>query len=222
MNKRWLVLLAPLGVAVGGVAGASSLPPAPAPTPVPEGLSEGQETVSAQECFDGFMSSCDQLFFSSPPGTSGEEYRRTCGGRSPDGQGMACASTFANAPMAAPASPTGDAPAPPAEETALAQTQFDAAMAANAIDPAAVKLVGCRADYSTAPNSGEGVVSSICLGFVGGEPGNPNNPPQLWGVSTIHTADGSVISFVARYPGMATGVGEPIPGTATPPISVPG
>jgi hypothetical protein len=95
-------------------------------------------------------------------------------------------------------------------------------MAANAIDPAAVKLVGCRADYSTAPNSGEGVVSSICLGFVGGEPGNPNNPPQLWGVSTIHTADGSVISFVARYPGMATGVGDPIPGTATPPISVPG
>jgi hypothetical protein len=134
---------------------------------------------------------------------------------------MGCASTFANAPVAAPASPTGDAPAPPADETALAQTQFDAAMAANAIDPAAVKLVGCRAEYWTTPNSGERVVSSICLGFVGGEPGNPNNPPQLWGVSTIHSADGSVISFVTRYPGAAAAVGDPIPGTATPPISIP-
>jgi hypothetical protein len=198
------------------IAGASPLPPAP----LPEGLAEGQEMLSAQECFDGVMSSCDQLYFMAPPGAV-SEYGRTCGGRNPNGEPMGCAETFASAPVAAPAAPTGDAPVPPPEETALAQAQFDAAMAANAIDPAAIKLVGCRSDYSTAA-SGDRIVGSICLAFVGGEPGNPNNPPQLWGVSTIHTADGSVISFALRYQGQATGVGDPLPGTPTPPISIPG
>ena len=225
MNKRWLVLLAPLGVAVGGVAGAASLPPAPAPTPVPEGLPEGQEAVSAQECFDGYMSSCDILWAVSESGSPAEDYGATCGGRIPDGSeyvyvhirrrssGCTCVS---------PPASTGDAPTPPPEEVELAQAQFYEAMAANAIDAATVTLVGCRADYSTAPNDPTiDVVSSICLGYVGGERGNPNNPPQLWGVNTIHHTDGTVFSFVFRYPGVAEGVGDPIPGTPTPVITIP-
>jgi hypothetical protein len=122
----------------------------------------------------------------------------------------------------ASSSPQAPAPTPPPEEVELAQAQFDAAMAANAIDAATVRLVGCRADYSTAPNDPTiDVVSSICLGFVGGERGNPNNPPVLYGVNTIHQTDGTVFSFVFRYPGMAEGVGEPIPGTPTPVITIP-
>jgi hypothetical protein len=194
-------------------------------------LPEGQEAVSAQECFDGYMSSCDLLWVVAEAGSPAEQYGASCGGRKPDGIGNECMFTFADTPAAAtatepaassPAS-TGDAPTPPPEEVELAQAQFDAAMAANAIDPATVNLVGCRADYSTAPNNPTiDVVSSICLGYVGGERGNPNNPPVLYGVNTIHQTDGTVFSFVFRYPGVAEGVGDPIPGTATPPILIPG
>ncbi|MDQ3464952.1 MAG: hypothetical protein M3500_09730, partial [Actinomycetota bacterium] len=38
----------------------------------------------AQECFEGVMESCDDLFFQSEIGSAYEEYGGTCGGRIED------------------------------------------------------------------------------------------------------------------------------------------
>jgi hypothetical protein len=149
MNKRWLVLLAPLGMAMGGVAGAA-------------------------------------------------------------------------APVTEPAAPAPMGEVPPPEETALARTQFDAALTANGIDPATARLVACTSEYSTAPlDPTQQKISSVCYGVVGEVSTDPNGPqPILYVADTVHNADGSVFTFFLKYPGPEM-LGDPMPGEPTAPITFP-
>jgi hypothetical protein len=60
----------------------------------------------AQDCYEGDMQACDDLFLESPSGSDYEDYGNTCGGRLPDPQGRYCADTLFNAPTLPP---TGNA-----------------------------------------------------------------------------------------------------------------
>ena len=118
--------------------------------------------------------------------------------------------------------PPGDAPMPPPEETALARTQFDAALTANGIDPATARMVTCTSEYTTAVfDPTQQVISGVCFGLVGEVPTDPNGPqPILYGANTIHNADGGVITFFFKYSAPEI-IGDPMPGEATAPITFP-
>jgi hypothetical protein len=76
------------------------------------------------------------------------------------------------------AAPPGDAPVPPPEEQVLARREFDAALTANGIDPAAAYAVACTSLYSTVPNDPTTpVVSSFCWGLIGTPTLDPSQPP---------------------------------------------
>jgi hypothetical protein len=77
---------------------------------------------------------------------------------------------------------------PPAEETALARREFDAALTANGIDVAEAFAVACTSRYSTMPfDPTTPAVSSICWGLVGAPMTDPNQaPPVLYANTTYH------------------------------------
>jgi hypothetical protein len=144
MNKRWLVLLAPLGLVVGGFTGASAEP--------------------------------------------------------------------------APPAPTADVPA---EEIALARAQFDAALSANGIDPATVRLVMCNSEYDRDPDLGVGLVRSMCYGMVGAHPWFETDPrPMRVGTTTIHFEDGTLSTALSELD-ITESIGEVLNGEPTAPITVP-
>ena len=113
-------------------------------------------------------------------------------------------------------------PVVPPEETVIARTQFDAALTANGIDPATARAVACTAEYSTAPFDPEQrYISSICFGLVGEVSPDPNAPqPVLYAANTVHDETGTVFTFFYKY-GAFEQIGDPIPGEATAPISIP-
>lgn len=70
----------------------------PAPTVEPTGLGDDPELDAlAQECYDGTMSSCDDLYNASESGSAYEEYADTCAGRQPAGTGRYCVTSFPGA-----------------------------------------------------------------------------------------------------------------------------
>lgn len=67
----------------GGGGGSGDVPD---PTS-PEGLGDDPTMDAlAQDCFDGNMEACDQLFFVSEVGSAYEDYGYSCGGRVPEGE----------------------------------------------------------------------------------------------------------------------------------------
>ncbi len=67
----------------------------PAPTVEPTGLgTDPQLDALAQACYDGDMTSCDDLYNASASGSAYEEYGDTCAGRQPTGTGRYCVSSF--------------------------------------------------------------------------------------------------------------------------------
>ena len=85
--------------------------------------------MSAQECFDGVMSSCDQLYLNAPPGAAEGVWEESEGATPMESQwdvrphSQTLLWLRLRLQRAMPRNPR-------AEETALAQTQFDAAMVA--------------------------------------------------------------------------------------------
>jgi hypothetical protein len=78
----------------GGSGGDSSLPAA---TSEPEGLGEDPDLDEyAEECFDGDMESCDDLYRESPRSSAYELYGGTCAGRQPnaDASKVYCVDAF--------------------------------------------------------------------------------------------------------------------------------
>ena len=62
--------------------------------PPPTGLGDDPAMDAlAQDCFDGDMQACDDLFMQSPAGSEYEDYGDTCAGRQPDG-GTFCTLAF--------------------------------------------------------------------------------------------------------------------------------
>jgi hypothetical protein len=69
-----------------------AIPPAEAE---PDGLGTDAELDElAEECFDGEMESCDDLYTQSPSDSAYEEYGDTCGGRQPPRTRRFCADMF--------------------------------------------------------------------------------------------------------------------------------
>ena len=65
------------------------------------------------------------------------------------------------------------------------------------------------------------VVSSGCYGLVGAPPSGPADPqPTLYATNTLHSGDGSVVSFLYKF-APPEFVGDPLPGESTPPITFP-
>ena len=69
-----------------------SVPPATVP---PTGLgSDPALDAQAQQCYDGDMAACDDLFFAADADSAYERYADTCAGRQPEGTGELCTATF--------------------------------------------------------------------------------------------------------------------------------
>jgi len=60
----------------------------------PEDFGDAQFNRLAQQCFDGDLGACDDLFFQTPIDSAGEEYGSTCGGRLTDGVSGSCEETL--------------------------------------------------------------------------------------------------------------------------------
>lgn len=63
------------------------------PAPAPQ-LTDENEATYAGDCEAGNLQACDQLYFVSSPGTPGEEYGATCGGRTEQRMDGTCATVF--------------------------------------------------------------------------------------------------------------------------------
>jgi hypothetical protein len=63
------------------------------PTRPPAGTEaqDPQLTALAQECYEGSMAACDDLYLRTPRGSELERYGDTCGGRMPDPRRRYCA-----------------------------------------------------------------------------------------------------------------------------------
>jgi hypothetical protein len=62
--------------------------PDPPPAATPD---QGAElTALAQDCYEGSMEACDDVFRDSPLGSELEDYGNTCGGRMPEPRGRYC------------------------------------------------------------------------------------------------------------------------------------
>ncbi|MBB3676487.1 hypothetical protein [Modestobacter versicolor] len=71
--------------------------PAPAATQEPTGLGDDPALDRlAQECHDGLMSACDDLFVDSPLDSDYEAYGDTCAGRREGGQWSFCVDVFSD------------------------------------------------------------------------------------------------------------------------------
>ena len=78
----------------GGSGGGSSIPAA---SSEPEGLGDDPEFDEyAEECYDGDMEACDDLYWASPPDSAYELYGGTCAGRQPnaDASEVLCVDAF--------------------------------------------------------------------------------------------------------------------------------
>ncbi len=60
----------------------------------PEDFGEAEFNRLAQQCFDGDLGACDDLFFQTPIDSAGEDYGSTCGGRLTDGVSGSCETTL--------------------------------------------------------------------------------------------------------------------------------
>ncbi|WP_448642595.1 hypothetical protein [Geodermatophilus sp. URMC 63] len=68
------------------------VPPATIP---PTGLgSDRVLDARAQDCYDGDMAACDDLYFAADVDSAYESYADTCAGRQPEGTGQLCTVTF--------------------------------------------------------------------------------------------------------------------------------
>jgi hypothetical protein len=95
--------------------GGLGLPPAPAPTlALPTGSTNPEHGVLAQQCLDGSMVACDDLFVavvnedgSAVPGLEAyKTFADTCAGRQPEHTGELCDDVFTSTNSAPPAPPT--------------------------------------------------------------------------------------------------------------------
>jgi len=137
--RRVLGLVA--GIVVGGLvlaapapAGATTPPSEPPGAPVDPG-DLGDDPLFdglAQACFEGDMTSCDDLYWRTPVDSTYEEYGSTCAGRVPAGTYGSCAEEVAAAVDAASAVPAApEQPAGLGTDVALdelAQQCFDGAL----------------------------------------------------------------------------------------------
>lgn len=72
--------------------------PAPAATLAPAGLGEDPDLDRlAQQCADGQMNPCDDLYSESSPGSDYEDFADTCAGRRPGGEDTFCVDVFYDA-----------------------------------------------------------------------------------------------------------------------------
>lgn len=60
----------------------------------PEDFGDAEFNRLAQQCFDGNLGACDDLFFQTPIDSAGEDYGSTCGGRLTDGVSGSCETTL--------------------------------------------------------------------------------------------------------------------------------
>ena len=60
----------------------------------PDDFGDAQFNRLAQQCFDGDLGACDDLFFQTPVGSAGEDYGSTCGGRLTEGVSGSCEDTL--------------------------------------------------------------------------------------------------------------------------------
>ncbi|MCZ2830310.1 hypothetical protein O2W14_15850 [Modestobacter sp. VKM Ac-2986] len=94
-----LVLTVLLVVRPASGPGPLSLPPVPVPAPAatlpPTGLGADADLDRlAQQCSDGQMNPCDDLYQESFPGSDYEAYGDTCAGRRTAGEDTSCADVF--------------------------------------------------------------------------------------------------------------------------------
>ncbi|GAB4081365.1 hypothetical protein GCU67_12300 [Modestobacter muralis] len=94
-----LVLTVLLVVRPASGPGPFSAPPVPVPAPAatlaPTGLGEDTDLDRlAQQCSDGQMNPCDDLYLESFPGSDYEAYGDTCAGRRTAGEETFCADVF--------------------------------------------------------------------------------------------------------------------------------
>ena len=94
-----LVLTVLLLVRPAADPGPVSAPPVPVPAPAatlaPTGLGADTDLDRlAQQCSDGQMSPCDDLYEESLPGSDYETYADTCAGRRTAGEDTSCADVF--------------------------------------------------------------------------------------------------------------------------------
>jgi hypothetical protein len=67
----------------------------PESTEPPEGLGDDAQLDDlAQECFDGSMQACDDLYDDAEPGSAYRRYGDTCAGRQPAGTRQYCVASF--------------------------------------------------------------------------------------------------------------------------------
>ena len=93
------------GIGVGGAA-ATTVPPSP-----PTGLgTDAHLDALAQQCHDGSLLACDQLFDLAPSGSGYEEYGMTCGGRVKSFDISACMDLQAQTTSPPSAPPAGTDP----------------------------------------------------------------------------------------------------------------
>ncbi|MBA3606648.1 MAG: hypothetical protein H0W46_11895, partial [Acidimicrobiia bacterium] len=67
----------------------------PEPTEDPDGLGDDPTfNALAQDCYDGDMNACDELYNESPLGSDYEAYADTCAGRQPANTDVYCVDAF--------------------------------------------------------------------------------------------------------------------------------
>jgi hypothetical protein len=94
------------GIGVVGGAASTTVPPSP-----PTGLgTDAHLDALAQQCHDGSLLACDQLFDLSPSGSGYEEYGMTCGGRVKSFDISACIDLQAQTTSPPSAPPAGTDP----------------------------------------------------------------------------------------------------------------
>ena len=72
--------------------GSGAIPP---PEEEPDGLgSDVALNELAQDCYDGDMTACDELFFGAEGSSAYESYGDSCAGRQPENTGITCVNAF--------------------------------------------------------------------------------------------------------------------------------